>query len=196
MSINCRYESHKNKIRINRAKFRQSRSSETEDRGSLTQTIRQNPSRTSLSKKIWTLNDNNTRSTAHTMSDLTSTLAAEQIAKAAREAFEASQLVAAEERNVALVAIRQELQERKDEILAANEKDLEVSSFLDHLGLVHYTLRELTGPLCLVVFFVGHGDQIKGCPTSRRSRATVISSLFTSLPFPPWQVRVYSLWNR
>lgn len=81
------------------------------------------------------------------MSDLTSTLAAEQIAKAAREAFEASQLVAAEERNVALVAIRQELQERKDEILAANEKDLQVSSFFDHPGLVHCTLRELTGPL-------------------------------------------------
>lgn len=57
-----------------------------------------------------------------------STSLAETIAKAAREAFEASQLVDAERRNDALRSIRDVLQENKDAVLAANEKDMEVSS--------------------------------------------------------------------
>lgn len=57
-----------------------------------------------------------------------STSPAETIAKAAREAFEASQLVDAERRNDALRSIRDVLQENKDAVLAANEKDMEVSS--------------------------------------------------------------------
>ena len=53
---------------------------------------------------------------------------AETIAKAAREAFEASQFVDADKRNDALRAMREVLQENKDEILAANEKDMEVGA--------------------------------------------------------------------
>jgi glutamate-5-semialdehyde dehydrogenase len=53
---------------------------------------------------------------------------AETIARAAREAFEASQLVGPEKRNDALRSIRDVLKENKDEILVANEKDMEVSS--------------------------------------------------------------------
>lgn len=53
---------------------------------------------------------------------------AETIARAAREAFEASQLVDPEKRNDALRSIRDVLKENKDEILTANEKDMEVSS--------------------------------------------------------------------
>ena len=57
---------------------------------------------------------------------------AESIARAAREAFEASQLVDPEKRNDALRSIRDVLKENKDEILAANEKDMEVSSVVRH----------------------------------------------------------------
>lgn len=55
---------------------------------------------------------------------------AESIAIAARRAFEASQLVDPSERDVALKAIRETLQAAKDEILAANKKDMEVSVLL------------------------------------------------------------------
>lgn len=53
---------------------------------------------------------------------------AEGIAIAARRAFESSQLVDPEERNVALEAIKEVLQEKKDEILIANKKDMDVST--------------------------------------------------------------------
>jgi glutamate-5-semialdehyde dehydrogenase len=53
---------------------------------------------------------------------------AEDIAKTAKAAFESSQLVPGEERVVALHAIRRALEARKDEILAANKKDLQVCS--------------------------------------------------------------------
>jgi len=53
--------------------------------------------------------------------------AAEGIAKSAREAFEASQLVDVSERNIALQSIRKVLLERKDDVLVANKKDMEVS---------------------------------------------------------------------
>ena len=50
----------------------------------------------------------------------------EEIALAARRAFEASQLVEPSERNVALGAIRRVLEERKGEVLEANKRDMEV----------------------------------------------------------------------
>ena len=65
-----------------------------------------------------------------------SSSAAEQIARGAREAFEASQLVDAEKRNGALQAIRDVLQENKADILVANEKDMEVR--WHYRGLIMY----------------------------------------------------------
>jgi glutamate-5-semialdehyde dehydrogenase len=62
-------------------------------------------------------------------SSSTSSSPAEAIARSARKAFEASQLVNAEKRNDALRSIRDVLQENKHEILAANEKDMEVSAW-------------------------------------------------------------------
>ena len=56
------------------------------------------------------------------MSDATS------IAKAAKSAFEASQLIPSSERVQALREIRKELDAAKDAILAANKLDLEVST--------------------------------------------------------------------
>ena len=55
------------------------------------------------------------------------------IAKAAKAAFEASQLIVSEERVKALHAIRSELEYRKAEILAANHDDLQVC--LDYADL-------------------------------------------------------------
>ena len=48
------------------------------------------------------------------------------IARAAKDAFQASQLIPAEERVKALQEIRIELEAAKDAILAANRLDLEV----------------------------------------------------------------------
>ena len=52
----------------------------------------------------------------------------EGIAKAAKLAFEASQLVEQSERVKALLTIRDELQARKKEILDANARDMEVNA--------------------------------------------------------------------
>ncbi|KDQ51030.1 hypothetical protein JAAARDRAFT_41492 [Jaapia argillacea MUCL 33604] len=52
---------------------------------------------------------------------------AETIARAAKAAFEASQLVPASERVIALQEIRKELEASKDAILLANNKDLEAA---------------------------------------------------------------------
>ena len=52
--------------------------------------------------------------------------AAASIAKAAKAAFEASQLIPSSERVRALYEIRKELEAAKDAILAANRADLEV----------------------------------------------------------------------
>lgn len=49
------------------------------------------------------------------------------IAKAAKSAFEASQLIPSSERVKALHEIKQELENAKEEILEANRKDLSVS---------------------------------------------------------------------
>lgn len=53
--------------------------------------------------------------------------AAEGIAQSARRAFEASQLVPVEQRDIALYAIRKVLEENRADVLAANKKDMEVS---------------------------------------------------------------------
>lgn len=50
----------------------------------------------------------------------------EQIAKAAKEAFDASQLIDTSERVKALHAIKEELEALKDKIHEANVQDLEV----------------------------------------------------------------------
>ena len=55
-----------------------------------------------------------------------SSRAAEEIAKTAKAAFEASQLISSSERVAALREIRQELEAAKEDILAANRKDLKV----------------------------------------------------------------------
>jgi glutamate-5-semialdehyde dehydrogenase len=51
---------------------------------------------------------------------------AEEIAKAAKAAFEASQLIPSEERVAALHAIKRELEAKKNAILDANREDLQV----------------------------------------------------------------------
>lgn len=55
---------------------------------------------------------------------------AESIAKAAKEAFEVSQLIPVSERTRALTAIKHELESSKAEILEANMRDMEVRFFL------------------------------------------------------------------
>lgn len=56
----------------------------------------------------------------------TSSNSAESIARAAKAAFEASQLIPSSERVLALHEIRKELEAAKEDILAANKQDLEV----------------------------------------------------------------------
>ena len=56
----------------------------------------------------------------------TETQSTEQIARAAKAAFEESQLVDASERVLALQIIKQELEALRPEIEAANKADLEV----------------------------------------------------------------------
>ncbi|KAI5451806.1 glutamate-5-semialdehyde dehydrogenase [Naganishia albida] len=55
---------------------------------------------------------------------------AEEIAKAARQAYEDSQLVDASERDLALRSIADHLASHRDEILAANAKDMEAANAL------------------------------------------------------------------
>lgn len=64
--------------------------------------------------------------TAEAGPSATAPTGAEGIAIAARRAFEASQLVDPAERNVALRAIKQVLEQAKDEVLMENAKDMEV----------------------------------------------------------------------
>jgi glutamate-5-semialdehyde dehydrogenase len=66
----------------------------------------------------------------------------EQIARTAKAAFEASQLVPASERIRALHEIKAELEAAKAEILAANKTDLDVR--LKSFALI-ITLRQLNG---------------------------------------------------
>lgn len=51
---------------------------------------------------------------------------AECIAQAARRAFEESQLVDPSQRNVALMAIRTVLEQSRNEVIAANQRDMQV----------------------------------------------------------------------
>lgn len=55
-----------------------------------------------------------------------STLSAEQVARTAKESFDASQLLDSSERHLALVALKHALTESKDAILAANALDIQV----------------------------------------------------------------------
>ncbi|WVR04499.1 glutamate-5-semialdehyde dehydrogenase [Kwoniella sp. DSM 27419] len=74
------------------------------------------------------------------MASSSSSSNAESIAKAARQAFEESQLVDPTERNVALQAIRSKLEGKKDEVLAANKKDMEAATTLADEGKLSRTL--------------------------------------------------------
>ena len=58
---------------------------------------------------------------------MTSTLDPVEIAKSAKKAFEASQIVEHDERVRALVAIRESLGKCKEDIMSANRRDMEVS---------------------------------------------------------------------
>jgi len=51
---------------------------------------------------------------------------AEEVARAAKKAFECSGLITPEERSTALLAVGAELERHKDAILEANQKDMEV----------------------------------------------------------------------
>lgn len=62
-----------------------------------------------------------------------SNLSAEQVARTAKESFDASQLLPSSERNLALKALKLALTESKDAILAANALDIQVSHC--HLNL-------------------------------------------------------------
>lgn len=63
-----------------------------------------------------------------------SNLSAEQVARTAKEAYDASSLLDSSERHLALVALRLALTESKADILAANALDIQVSS-------THYLLQ-------------------------------------------------------
>jgi glutamate-5-semialdehyde dehydrogenase len=63
--------------------------------------------------------------------DQSSTSTAQDIARAAKAAFEQSQLIPTSERIVALHEIRNELEAIKDRILSANKDDLEVNTSAD-----------------------------------------------------------------
>jgi glutamate-5-semialdehyde dehydrogenase len=66
---------------------------------------------------------------------------AEEIAWAARKAFESSGLITSAERSSALLAVRAELERHKDAILEANRGDIEVG-----LCIVHYDTSHFTDP--------------------------------------------------
>lgn len=51
---------------------------------------------------------------------------AEEIAHAAKKAFESSGLITSEERSIALLEVRAELERHKDAILEANRNDMSV----------------------------------------------------------------------
>ncbi|WWD20424.1 glutamate-5-semialdehyde dehydrogenase [Kwoniella shandongensis] len=65
---------------------------------------------------------------------------AESIARAARRAFEESQLVATSERDVALKAIRDTLEAAKEEVIVANKKDMEAAESLAATGQLSTSL--------------------------------------------------------
>ena len=57
---------------------------------------------------------------------------AEEVARAAKKAFESSGLITSAERSAALVAVRTELERHKDAILEANQKDIEVGLCINY----------------------------------------------------------------
>lgn len=73
---------------------------------------------------------------------------AEQVARTAKESFDASQLLDSAERHKALIALKQALTDHKDEILKANQLDIAVSnSLLFPLLLVIRQSNPLSGVL-------------------------------------------------
>ena len=76
---------------------------------------------------------------------------AEEIAHAAKKAFESSGLITSEERSIALLEVRAELERHKDAILEANRNDMEV-------GLcIYYD----TSPLYKVISMQAANEQVK-----------------------------------
>merc|ERR1711939_285617 len=65
---------------------------------------------------------------------------AEAVARAAKEAFDSSQVLDASERMRALEAVRRGLVEAKDEVLAANAKDLELAGEMVAAGQLSKSL--------------------------------------------------------
>jgi gamma-glutamyl phosphate reductase len=65
---------------------------------------------------------------------------AESIARTAKQAFEASQLISSLERTQALTAIKHELAASKSEILQANKKDMQVCHFATHRATEKFIL--------------------------------------------------------
>lgn len=64
---------------------------------------------------------------------------AEEVARAAKKAFEASGLITSEERSTALLAVRAELEQHKDAILEANQKDMAVGLHTYwYTGMYHF----------------------------------------------------------
>ena len=67
----------------------------------------------------------------------------ETIAKAAKAAFEVSQLIPASERVLALHKMKEELEAMKTEVLSANKKDLEVCITVIFISYSHSDLFRL-----------------------------------------------------
>ena len=95
---------------------------------------------------------------------------AESIAKAARRAFEASQLIDPSERDTALKAIRQVLEESRDDVLAANKQDMEVST------------------CCLGIIKPAEGMIGRQCASCRWQALSLPH--FAPRPLPIWKIRV------
>lgn len=68
-------------------------------------------------------------------------MSSQEIAKAAKTAFEASQLIPASERVIALESIRKQLDLDKAEILAANAEDLKVCPPTAPHSILAYRIR-------------------------------------------------------
>ncbi len=82
---------------------------------------------------------------------------AEKIAKDARTAFEESQLIDPLVRDAALEAIREVLSSSRDEVLAANQKDMDVGTLL---SLILYQPRlYATGPTLTYISFESPGSK-------------------------------------
>jgi hypothetical protein len=78
------------------------------------------------------------------------------IAKAAKAAFQASQLVPSSERIIALEEIVRQLEAAKDDILAANREDVEVCVIYIYILLSSSSSSMLTSPCFLSFSLITH----------------------------------------